>query len=330
MSDKHMGILKISSHKGMAQILFKTDKDQYVNKRELDIISNGLVNGLKRADKIVKGKISIIEWDIRGHVSLLDFLKMVPLDIKLFVSIIRQIIFLIYAVDEAGMDIERIIFDINMVLINPANRELSLLYIPVQPFSSDGSVRKLFEDILQNAEYSPYEDQIYITEFLDILNSGRNIELSQLEKYAEKQKTMIGTKKTTSKSLTKKKRCPHCQSLIEDTDAYCPICGFQMDDNDVGPYLIRNNDKEKKYITRYPFVIGKIPEGTDYFIKGNGMISRKHALITKEGNRFYITDLGSTNGTYIYGKRLEPNVRYELASGMIFCLGDEEMIFYKE
>jgi len=36
-------------------------------------------------------------------------------------------------------------------------------------------------------------------------------------------------------------------------------------------------------------------------------VSRIHCQLTLKNNQVYITDLGSTNGTYVDGKRLQPN-----------------------
>ena len=44
-------------------------------------------------------------------------------------------------------------------------------------------------------------------------------------------------------------------------------------------------------------------------------LSRRHALIRKIGEGYEITDLGSSNGTWLNDERLEPNKRYPLASG---------------
>lgn len=41
-------------------------------------------------------------------------------------------------------------------------------------------------------------------------------------------------------------------------------------------------------------------------------VSRQHAQILKDGERYYVMDLASRNATYLNGKRLEPNVRFPL------------------
>ena len=50
-------------------------------------------------------------------------------------------------------------------------------------------------------------------------------------------------------------------------------------------------------------------------------VSRKHANIVRFQGSVLITDLGSANGTFVNGKRLEPNQRYTLHDGDEVCLG---------
>lgn len=72
----------------------------------------------------------------------------------------------------------------------------------------------------------------------------------------------------------------------------------------------------KVFITKFPFRIGKMEGVTDFRIFNN-TVSRKHADILKEQGRYYICDLGSTNGTYLCGKRIQPGVKEPLTDGMI-------------
>lgn len=44
-------------------------------------------------------------------------------------------------------------------------------------------------------------------------------------------------------------------------------------------------------------------------------ISGKHAKISRQENELYITDLDSTNGTFLNGEKLKPNVKTKLSSG---------------
>lgn len=46
-------------------------------------------------------------------------------------------------------------------------------------------------------------------------------------------------------------------------------------------------------------------------------ISRRHAELTFADGQFWITDLGSANGTYVNGDRISPRVRHALKSGNV-------------
>ena len=51
-------------------------------------------------------------------------------------------------------------------------------------------------------------------------------------------------------------------------------------------------------------------------------VSRKHALITKNGATIAVTDIGSLNGTYINrGSRLAPGVEHTLQPGDELIIG---------
>ncbi|MCS6993938.1 MAG: FHA domain-containing protein [Anaerolineales bacterium] len=55
-------------------------------------------------------------------------------------------------------------------------------------------------------------------------------------------------------------------------------------------------------------------------------VSRRHAAIHREEDGYYITDLNSTNGTRINGRRLLPNTPCRLSSGDVVSLGRLNLI----
>lgn len=50
-------------------------------------------------------------------------------------------------------------------------------------------------------------------------------------------------------------------------------------------------------------------------------VSREHAQLHLEGDKLFITDLGSTNGTYVRASRLAPNEAVMLSKGEEILLG---------
>ena len=80
---------------------------------------------------------------------------------------------------------------------------------------------------------------------------------------------------------------------------------------------------------RNEFTLGRISEGqpivpdidlSPYQAYASG-VSRLHAIIKREADRVMLLDLGSSNGTFVNGKRLNPNSEQVLNNGDVVALG---------
>jgi hypothetical protein len=81
--------------------------------------------------------------------------------------------------------------------------------------------------------------------------------------------------------------------------------------------------------SRNEFTLGRLSEGqpimpdidlTPYQAYASG-VSRLHVVIKRESSRVFIMDLGSSNGTYLNGRRLSPHVEETLSHGDVVALG---------
>lgn len=80
-------------------------------------------------------------------------------------------------------------------------------------------------------------------------------------------------------------------------------------------YLVGvNGTAETIPIAYYPFLIGKQENLTDYVI-ARDTISRLHVRIDRKDDRYWLTDLNSTNGTAVNGRQLEANEEVLLQAG---------------
>jgi predicted component of type VI protein secretion system len=80
---------------------------------------------------------------------------------------------------------------------------------------------------------------------------------------------------------------------------------------------------------RGEFTLGRISDGqpimpdidlSPYHAYASG-VSRLHAVIKRSGDRVSIMDLGSSNGTYLNGKRLPTNTEQVLHHGDVLTFG---------
>ncbi len=89
-----------------------------------------------------------------------------------------------------------------------------------------------------------------------------------------------------------------------------------------------NDGYEDIIISKFPYTIGKLASSTD-FILNNPSISRVHARIDYDWSSFQytVTDLNSTNGTFINDKPLAPNTSYDIKPGDVISFARVSYLF---
>jgi len=92
-------------------------------------------------------------------------------------------------------------------------------------------------------------------------------------------------------------------SLPADKIFLCSTEGWNME--------IKNGNILGRTTGQYADVLGKFP-----------VISSTHAKITLEKNEWFITDLNSTNKTYVNGVKLEPNIPVKIKQDDVVILAN--------
>lgn len=86
-----------------------------------------------------------------------------------------------------------------------------------------------------------------------------------------------------------------------------------------------NTPQEFRYtISKPEFFIGKKPDSVDACISFNNAVSRVHCKIITSNNEHFIVDLGSANGTYVNGYRLNVNQQMPIKQGDSIKLANSE------
>lgn len=107
-----------------------------------------------------------------------------------------------------------------------------------------------------------------------------------------------------------------CREVKEEEEEINPTCLLNAAEPEQSCILrpVEEIGYEPIPIKKSPFIIGKLKKNVDYCLE-NEVVSRYHAKITKEGDRYYLTDLNSTNGTFLNREALMTYQQKELKPG---------------
>lgn len=75
-------------------------------------------------------------------------------------------------------------------------------------------------------------------------------------------------------------------------------------------------------------VVGRVPEKAD-IVFPVATVSGSHARLEKKGEKLYVTDLDSTNGTYVGDRKLRPGSVTEVSPGSFLTFGDEHLAQFR-
>lgn len=87
-------------------------------------------------------------------------------------------------------------------------------------------------------------------------------------------------------------------------------------------FLAGSDSPERTPLQSLPFTIGRI-DTADLQIDST-RVSREHAVIIKEGDEYRVRDLGSTNGTFVNGQRIQ---ECTLNDGDVLIIADSEFTY---
>lgn len=354
----------------------KGRQGQHLNQREANLICDGVVEGVLRFTSQVKKKNVVLSYDLGGLVTLDDFLHMNGMGKRLFVVLLRNIVLVLKGIEEHRFSKSLLMWSLQSIYVEPSSWHVYMMYVPLQPFETTGSLTTLLLEFISLCNFEPNENIEYVQQLVREVNSVTSYTVGMLESYCDKvSKELLSDKmKNDCQDI-----CSTCGFKLTAEEAICPFCGKQIlaqartylrddpkrnsadfwttkeeckkrtNESKLSRGTISINEDEngvvtvfrgtqrivqsvwledcmhvgKIYISKFPFRIGKMEGVTDYQICNNA-VSRKHADILKEQSKYYIVDLGSTNGTYLNGKRIQPGVKEVLSEGMFVKFANSE------
>lgn len=355
-----MGKILVKVRNNRLEITHRLQNNESVNTRELDLISIGEIDRLLPVYLDGKRHPSL-SCTLENPFSLKAFF-LKPMDRKVFLGLVTQIMELVEACEERIMQVKNIDFDKDRIFIHPFNHQLQFVYWPVVNYEASVNLVTFLKTLPQEVTVNPTEDLEFIRQYQDYFEKPSPFSFNGFKRLIESMSQegpqrviQTFTSETDSHNLSKEPTKPDwayrpdyghepppspSESLApppeappaqqaEDPTDQTVFLGLGTRDS-MKPTLQRNRTGEKREIDKDRFRVGIQASAVDYWIADNHTISRHHVTFYREGNRFFIEDNDSTNGTWLDGVKLLPNHRTEVHHGSMVKISNELFTFVVE
>lgn len=298
----------------------KGKKGQQLNKREIQLITRNQIKGILTFDMDLKKDSFIFDYKVDGLLPLDVFLCANILSRNDLISIFRYIITALNSLEEHRFSKDLIIWDIEAVHISPETLETYLMYVPLQFYETKGNLKEFLLNFIALCNFNQDEDLGYVQEIVRELNQSIAYSAYMLLNYCNKIADLHGVEKKDEAFYV------NDEDIFKNENGVITKFKGNLKTN-VTIYIENISNGQINYIERFPYRVGKSEQLNDCVLLSR-VVSRKHAEIMREQGGYYIVDLGSTNGTYINKRRLQPGVKERLYDGMSIKVANEEFIFH--
>jgi len=339
-----MTSLKVTTKSGQMKATNKLSGSETINSDDMALFDSKLLRGFLRPS--VDGTAKITYLGPQG-ISLAQFLRQ-PIDKTVFFLIMAQIVETIKRTEHYGFRLRNLVLNKRQVFINQTSKELYFIYQPVDSEKTSADVVAFIEEIVSCTLFDSKEDSKDVLAFMAFLYQTEDVAPDEIESfigrvcpsvYTQLPKQDTGNIKSSKLSAAGFE--PEPKSNTGD-DAWYKQETTLLKENranvlnepepepepaappaPVLPVLKRQKTGEEVVIDKPSFRIGKEKNFVDYLISDNNAISRSHADITTRDGRVFITDLGSTNKTYINEAAIPAQKETEIFGGDQLKLANE-------
>lgn len=238
---------------------------------------------------------------------LKTFASMIPsLDAEGFMTIIANLFSDIIDVKHNGfLSCQNIDIAFERIYVDPSTYKVSLVYLPLS--------KRIYDDS------SSFENEIR-TGFVKLISGVSTLSTPKTMQFSADLSNGTLSIEDLFARVKGGKSTSGGQSRIGQTDV-----GGGRDGSGLLRIIAMNAPTRVEIVvTKDEFVIGKKAELCDGVIDFNKMISRSHCRINRRGNQYTITDLQSSNGTFVNKVRLQPNQPHPINNGDVIRLANSD------
>ena len=204
----------------MCFLEMKSAKGQQLDATQVEMITKGNVDGLlPLAVKESHGNSFTLMYNATGMSSLKEYLESIAMN-KVYFGFLLQNIFDVYkTITSNYFQPNCLLLSLGRVKVEPSSKRLYFMYVPIQNFDNETSLKEFLLSILDGCTFEEGQDLSYVQEYIRILNTGVNFSIFDLEQY-------ISSLTSTNNTQQATKTCPNCGHKVPKDANYCTNCCY--------------------------------------------------------------------------------------------------------
>lgn len=322
--------------------------------KEIDMLSAGTVPMLIPPVAVQGKRNNVLQFDISAY-STLEFYLSCILSREQFAELLLECIEVFRRMQQVYLNYKNLVFDFDKIYMSLTDRTIHFIYLPLMNSKREAEIPKFFRTLIRSTTRSTYEQSTFLDACMTWMNQPGSFVISEFEGFIRNYSW--GTTSTTSPSGVEP--IPIQQGPV--LQVYQPrpkedwgvqTAGFsqgdtcQLDEQQQGGtvvlavtvqtapsvrfYLVRTATEEKVELTPFPFLVGSEIGSVSYCVSGNAAVSRRHAEFSMLDGECIISDMKSTNKTYVNDVALSPHTPQVLQNGDLIRMANENFIFVRE
>lgn len=280
------------------------------------------------------GERAVLHYDVRELVSLKTYLKREVLDDAVYIKLLMSVQEVMDTCSSNRIPTELIQFDAQHVFVdNQAQPRFVVIPLDDMPFEVENSpltMLKALGNTRRLSFTSPYAETLSMQLEAFVLNQNNVFSANAFRAFL---RDNCGVGQPTRNVRGNTFVPPDTGTWDKERKSnrvWNPVDGAGGGSNrnrGVTAYWLERLSNGESYSLRESQQL-RIGRGSqnDVQLTGNPKLSRTHVLLRCVGNSVSLTDLGSANGTWVRGTRLNPNLDVTIPLGQRFSLANEELV----
>lgn len=308
--------VKVKEKAGTLTVTRKLTKQEQIHPMELDIIQKQEIETLLPIQLTSSFRGMKLRFTIARETRVIDYLSG-GVSFGDFLNIARQIVKTILACQSKGISVNNLELEDSFLFFDTERKMTRLLYWPVTTVTEDVDLVDFFIRLGSRYYRARQQDRHAREAYLALFNSRAVFDAQRFDDQLKQlRKKWLETLRKGGEQ--KKDVRPERSPIRHD------LWGM----SNQKPYLLQVSTNARIELNKFPFVLGRGPDGCDYVLRQNNYVSRQHLILLSRNGRVYLRDNGTRNGTMLNEKRIPSNQPIELPSGGLIEVGREAFYFF--